>query len=122
MNRAPNAATKSQYEMSLLKRFDKIQLKTPAAGLLSSVKREAPKFGLTTVVEDLAELDLSSKKKKEKESKDDFGIMLRTAERLDVEERKQDQLSEKKNSKDPNRDIAKQLNELFKEGDDLADN
>jgi hypothetical protein len=94
--------------MSLLKRFDKIQLKTPAAGLLSTAKREAPKFGLTTVVEDLAELDLSSKKKG-KESKDDFGIMLRTVEKLDVEERKRDQLSEKKHSKDPN-DVAKQLN------------
>lgn len=90
MNRAPpNGTSKTQYEMSLLKRFEKIELKTPAAGLLSSVKRDAPKFGLTTVVEDLAELDLSSKKKPPKKAakdcKDDFGIMLRTAERLDVE-------------------------------------
>lgn len=113
--------------MSLVKRFGKIDLQTPAGtGLLSSVKREAPKFGLTTVVEDLAELDLSSKKKtarRVKESKDDFGVMLRTVERLDVEEAKnrREQMSEKK-YKDSTQVVAKQLNELFKAGDDLEDN
>lgn len=69
-------------------------------------------------MEDLAELELSSKKKA-KESKDDFEIMLRTATKLDIEETKKDQLSEKKPTRDPN--VAKQLNELFV-GDDLPDN
>ena len=53
-----------------MKRFDKFKLKTPASGILSSV-RPAKKFGLTPVIEDLAELNLSSMKKK---SKDDFGL------------------------------------------------
>ena len=53
-----------------MKRFEKFELKTPASGLLSSV-RPAKKFGLTPVIEDLAELNLSSMKKG---SKDDFGL------------------------------------------------
>ncbi len=50
------------HEMSLMKRFDKMLLKTPASGLLSTAQQPR-KFGLTPVMEDLAELDLSSKKK-----------------------------------------------------------
>jgi hypothetical protein len=64
-------------EQSLLKRFDKMELKTPAqGGLLNSVKREAPKFGLTTVIEVMEELELSSKRKQQRKSKDDFGVTL----------------------------------------------
>jgi hypothetical protein len=60
--------------MSLMKRFDKMVLKTPASGILSTVQQKK-KYGLTPVLEDLAELDISSKKKA---SKDDFEVLLRT--------------------------------------------
>jgi hypothetical protein len=62
------------YELSLLKRLDLFQLKTPASALLSTVK-PVQKIGLTPIIEDLAELNLSSMKKG---SKDDFGLRPET--------------------------------------------
>ena len=53
-----------------MKRFDRFELKTPASGLLSTAKPPM-KFGLTPIIEDLRELNLSSMKKG---SKDDFGL------------------------------------------------
>ena len=67
-------------------------------------------------MEDLAELDISSKKKT---SKDDFEVLLRTGQTLEAKARPSESLSEKKMSRDP--EVAKQLNDLFR-ADALAEN
>ena len=88
---------RTAYELSLMKRFDRFELKTPAsAGILSSV-RPPKKFGLTPIIEDLAELDLSSVKRK---SKDDFGLQPKTPQLLEEVRQVAEAVSEKKQPKD----------------------
>ena len=96
-------------EMSLLKRFTRLGLKTPASRLVSTVRNQRAK-GLTPVIEDLAELDLSSKKKN---SADDFAVGIRSTERLVIPYEVPESLSVRLRLREP--EVAKQLNELFQE-------
>lgn len=103
----------TQYELSLVKRFDRIQLKTPAQGILSQVKPPY-KFGLTPIIEDLAELKLSSKKKA---IKDDFEIQLQTPRLIDEQELRVETISAKQAYGELN--VTKQLAGQFNEGNNL---